>query len=158
MKSREKWALKSRLALAVAIGHLATEADAAISCSVTLPDIDFGAVDATKHRVRVNPQLSVSCAGGPPHGSVGFTVHLDYSGTMQGTGTDTIPYGLYKDSARTLSWRGYGMSQVLHLNAAGLSRADSNSRMAIHAEVRGFDLRNVAPDAYQDTVIAILEY
>ena len=158
MSGRNKFTLNTGLTAMVISSLLAMSTQAAISCSVSLPDVDFGSVNATENRVRVNPQLSVSCSGGAANGSLGYTVHLNYSGVMLGSGGGTIPYGLFKDGARTLPWGATGMSDVLSFSAAGVSRPNASSRMTIFAEVLGANFRDAVPGVYSDTVAVVLEY
>ena len=158
MRRRSKFTLITSLIGTVTSSVLAMSAHAVISCSISLPDIDFGAVNATENRVRVNPQLSVSCSGGAANGNLGYTVHLNYSGVMLGSGGGAIPYGLFKDGARTLPWGVSGMSDVLSFSAAGVSRPNASSRMTIYAEVLGSNFHDVAPGVYSDTVVVVLEY
>ena len=158
MRSPSKLWWFARLSGMLALGLFAASAHAAISCSVSVPDIDFGTVNATENRVRVNPQLSVSCSGGHANGSLCYTVHLNYSGVMHGASADVIPYGLYKDSGRLMAWGSSGMSETLSFTAAGVSRPNAASRMTIYGEVLGANLRNVTPGAYADTVTVLVEY
>ena len=143
---------------AISASFFSLSAAAAISCSVSLPDIDFGNVNATENRARVNPQLSVSCSGGPANGSLTYTVRLNYSGILQGVSSDTIPYELFKDSGRMMPWGLSGVSDTLSFTGAGVSRPNAASRMTIYGEVLGTNFRNVTPGTYSDTVGVTVEY
>ena len=148
----------ARVSGMLASGLFAASAHAAISCSVSVPDIDFGTVNASENRVLGNPQLSVSCSGGHANGSLSYAVHLNYSGVMHGVSSDVIPYGLYKDSGRTMPWGNSGKSETVSFTAAGVSRSTTASRMTIYGEVLGANFRNVTPGAYTDTVTVVIEY
>lgn len=101
----------SALVLILALG---SPVDAAITCSVSMSNVNFGAPAVlTGSAVNTTGTLSVSCSGAPTGSTTYYCVSLGsgsagYAGTTRQmtSGSNTLLYNFYQDAARTQPWGG----------------------------------------------------
>jgi len=116
---------------------------AAQTCSFSISDVNFGTVSPVSGASTVDSSgtLSINCSGlgllGILPVTVGICPNLD-AGTggsnatgrlMKGSGSNTITYQLYQDSARSLPW---GSAQLLNFTSVPTVMVTSDSSGNVH--------------------------
>lgn len=126
--------------------------------STTAPtDLDFGTVAAGAVNVDTNSVITVTCSKG-----TGYSIALTPSnGNNDGTGTmaaatagntDTVPYAMYQDAARTVRW---GSEEGSQKSGIGKGLSDTSDTHTVYGRVPSTD---VTSDTYADTVTVVLTY
>lgn len=91
----------------------AAPAWAAVSCTASAPDMDFGTISAVPLPLTdVTPSLTINCTGGTSGATVRVCVGINAgTGTGSGggarymnSGANTVQYQIYSDSARSTVW------------------------------------------------------
>ena len=97
----------------------APTAQAALSCSISAPTMDFGSLSAVPFpQTDTTPNLTVNCTGGGANATVRMCIGIDAgsgfgSGTPQrflGSGTNNIEFQIYSDAAHSTTWGNTGFS------------------------------------------------
>jgi len=88
-------------------------AQAALSCSVSAPTMDFGTLSTVPFpQTDTTPSLTINCTGGTAGATVRMCVGID-AGTglgsaspsrFMGSGTNSIEYQIYSDAAHSVVW------------------------------------------------------
>jgi spore coat protein U-like protein len=89
-----------------------TTAHAAVSCTISVANIDFGSIDVLPgSAVNVTGSISINCSGFHNNASNRFCISIgsgaNFSGSqrqLNGPGGVKLNYDLYKDAARTQLW------------------------------------------------------
>ncbi len=103
-----------QLMLMIALALLpATAASQSTDCNVSASGVAFGVLSILEFAVDAAGEISVTCPGGMP-----YTIGLDGGQAADGpsnhrlsSGSNLIPYGLYKDSTRSQHWGQEGDSE-----------------------------------------------
>ncbi|CAN7355310.1 Csu type fimbrial protein [Variovorax paradoxus] len=136
-------------------------ANIAKSCLVTADPLNFGTIDGLPGAANKDQasNINVTCTG-----ATGYQVGLSPSngsttgaGAMASTGgvsgnTDTVPYRLYRDAARSVPW-----GNVLNSNTVGGTGTGTAQALTVYGRVLGSNV-NVRPDSYLDTVTVTVTY
>lgn len=125
--------------------------------AVTAGDIDFGNVArSTGSNVDATGALQVNCTTGTPY-TIGLNAGANSTSATPGagnrrmvSGTNFVPYGLYRDAGRTQFWGETVGTDTL----AGTGNA-SNQSIPVYARVPS---TNVPAGTYVDTVVATVTY
>lgn len=124
-----------------------------ITCTVSANDLNFGAVTSLASNLDVNGSASVTCSNG-----AAYRVLLDNG--LTGTsptdrkmtlGANSVTYGLYRDSGRTLAWG--DASGVNSLAGTGNGNAQA---LTIYGRVPSQAVP--PPGTYTDTIVMTVEY
>lgn len=123
-------------------------------CTVSATGVDFGILGLLEIAAESTGEISVNCTSG-----VAFTVGLDGgqanagpSGREMSAATSSLPYGLYKDSARSEVWGAEGDS------AGPVSGTGDGSTQVLTVYGRIPSQRAPVPGTYTDTITITVTY
>ncbi len=123
-------------------------------CTVSATGVDFGVVGLLEVAVESTGEISVNCTSG-----LAYTVGLDGgqatagpSGREMSATTSSLPYGLYKDSARSQLWGEEGDS------AGPVSGTGDGSTQALPVYGRIPSQSAPVPGTYTDTITVTVTY
>lgn len=129
------------------------------ACTVTASNLNFGTVDRITNPGNIDAQSSVNvtCTYNTPY-TVGLTPSNNASngsGVMNPTGgipsnSDTVPYGLYRDAARSNQW-----GNQTGTNTVAGTGGGSSQQITVYGRVPNINYR---PDSYLDTVTVRVNY
>ncbi|SFN28477.1 spore coat U domain-containing protein [Variovorax sp. OV329] len=135
----------------------AVSANVVKSCLVTADPLDFGSVDGIPSATGINAQTNVYVTCSRPTAYRVLLIPSNNSTTgssaMKGTiagNTDTVPYQLYRDAARSQQW---GNQTANSLTGTGNGLAQP---IPVYGRVP--NIPNVRPDNYKDTVTVSVTY
>lgn len=129
------------------------------SCIVAANTLDFGVVDGLPASTSISGQsvIGLTCSATTPF-KVGLTsqnnsASTSGAGIMKATtagNTDSLPYQLYRDAARTQVWG--NVNDTNTLNGTGTGQPQT---LTVHGRIPG---ANVTPDIYKDIVTVRVTY
>ena len=136
-------------------------ATVAKSCLVTADPLNFGSIDGLPgmgnkdQTSTINLTCSASTAYqvglSPLNGSTAGAGAMAPTGGVPGN-TDTVPYRLYRDAARSIPW-----GNVLNNNTLTGTGTGTAEALTVYGRVLGSSV-NVRPDSYRDTVTVTVTY
>ncbi|MDR6454232.1 Csu type fimbrial protein [Variovorax paradoxus] len=131
------------------------------SCLVTADPLNFGSIDGLPGAANADQtsMVNVTCttataykvALSPSNGSTTGAGAMTPTGGVPGN-TDTVPYRLYSNAARTAPWGNVIDTNTVASTGNGLAQA-----LTVYGRVLGSSL-NVRPDSYRDTVTVTVTY
>lgn len=127
------------------------------SCLVSADPLDFGVVDGIPSATNIDATsaIRVTCSSGTAYAVRLLPSNNDANGASAMKGqtagnTDTVPYRLYSNAARSTAWGNLATNDV-----EGNGNGSSQS-LTVYGRVPG--LPNVRPDNYKDTVTVNVVY
>ena len=123
-------------------------------CAVSALAVDFLSQGLLSVKIDAVSTLSVTCSNGSPYSialslGTGTGVTLPTARKMT-KGAETVTYGLYSDSARSVAW-GIGAGQTVSGTGNGLTQS-----ISIYGRVP--PQATPSPGAYADTIVVTLTY
>jgi spore coat protein U-like protein len=159
----------SLCAIVVAGAVLAPAIAGAVSCTASVPSLNFGNYNVfSASALQSATTLSITCAKGfgDPSGTIAvpYTIALSTGGSATYTqrrlasGANTLNYNLYTNSARTLIWGdGTGGSQIVS-SSMNLSNGTPQRTRTHTAFGRVPALQDAAVGSYADTLLVTVTY
>lgn len=138
-------------------------ATVAKSCLVTADPLNFGSIDGLPGAANSDQTstINVTCAAStayqvglaPSNGSTTGAGVMASTGGVPGN-TDSVPYRLYSNAARTASWGNVLNPSGNTVTGTGTGTAQA---LTVYGRVLGSSV-NVRPDSYRDTVTVTVSY
>lgn len=127
----------------------------AAECEVTSTEaLDFGTAGVLTSNVEASATLEVTCTNTTPY-AIGLNEGLDAGGTtdvrLMSSGADTISYGLFQDSARSINW-----GDTVGTDTQAAVGSGSAQAYTVYGQVLA--QATPAPGAYTDTVTVTVTY
>lgn len=136
-------------------------ATVAKSCLVTADPLNFGSIDglpgmgnrdqASTINVTCSASTAYKVGLSPSNGSTTGAGVMTPTGGLPGN-TDTVPYRLYSNAARTTAW-----GSVIDTNTVAGTGNGTVQALTVYGRVLGSSV-NVRPDSYRDTVTVSVTY
>ncbi len=122
-------------------------------CEVNATDLDFGTTGLLNNNVDAAGQVSVRCTNGTPYevrlnGGLAGATSPDQR--RMSNGSESIRYGIYRDSARTLGWGDASANAVSGVGTGNLQTYTTHGRV--------FAQTTPSPGTYTDTVVVTVVY
>ena len=122
-------------------------------CEVSATDLDFGAVGLLNANVDATGTITVRCTNGTPY-------QIGLNGGLSGAtapdqrrmtfGANSVRYGIYRNSARTLGW---GDQPTNSVSGTGTGNAQNYTTYG-----RVFPQTTPPPGTYRDTIVVTVTY
>jgi spore coat protein U-like protein len=124
------------------------------NCLVSTSGVNFGASGAITGNVDATGTATVQCTNTTPYAAAlngGNSGATDPTQRKMARGSETITYGLYRDSARTLPWGNTSGTNTVSGTGSG-----SNQALTVYGRVAA--QTTPSPGVYTDSVILTLTY
>ncbi len=124
------------------------------NCLVSTTGVNFGASGAITSNVDATGTASVQCTNTTPYTAAlngGNSGASDPTKRKMARGSETITYGLYRDSARSLPW-----GSTAGTNTVSGAGSGSNQALTVYGRVAA--QTTPSPGTYTDSVILMLTY